>query len=78
VNYLGRGEYRKVSPTEQAQQPYSRLVLLHLAIIFGGVVSLMLGSPLGSVVVLVILKLALDVRLHRREHDRLAARPLGA
>jgi hypothetical protein len=78
VNYLGRGEYRKVSPTEQAQQPYSRLVLLHLAILFGGVVSLMLGSPLGSVVVLVILKLALDVRLHRREHDRLAARPLGA
>lgn len=75
LNYLGRGEYRKVSPQEQAQQPYSRLIVLHLAIIFGGFVSLMLGSPLGSIIVLVLLKTALDVRFHRREHDRLAARP---
>jgi len=75
LNDLGRGEYRKVSPQEQAQQPYSRLIVLHLAIIFGGFVSLMLGSPLGAVIVLVLLKTALDVRFHRREHDRLAARP---
>jgi hypothetical protein len=75
LNYLGRGEYRKVSPQEQAQQPYSRLIVLHLAIIFGGFVSLMMGSPLGSILVLVLLKTALDVRFHRREHDRLAARP---
>jgi hypothetical protein len=74
VNYLGRGEYRKVTPQEQAGRPYGRLVLLHLAIIFGGFVSLLLGSPLGSIVVLVVLKTALDVALHRREHDGLAAR----
>jgi hypothetical protein len=78
VNYLGRGEYRKVSPTEQATRPYSRLVLLHLAIIAGGFVSLLLGSPLGSIVVLVLLKTALDVALHRREHDRLATRAAPA
>ena len=78
VNYLGRGEYRKVSPQEQAQRPYARLILLHLAIIFGGFVSLLLGSPLGSIVVLVLLKTALDVRLHRREHESLATRPAPA
>jgi hypothetical protein len=75
LNYLGRGEYRKVSPQEQAQEPYSRLIVLHLAIIFGGFVSLMLGSPIGAIIVLVLLKTALDVRFHRRAHDRLAARP---
>lgn len=74
VNYLGRGEYRKVSPQEQAQRPYGRLVILHLAIIFGGFVSLLMGSPLGSIVVLVVLKTAIDVRLHQREHQSLAAR----
>ena len=78
VNYLGRGEYRKVSATEQAQRPYGRLVVLHLAIIFGGFVSLLLGSPIGAIVVLVLLKTAIDVRLHRREHDTLAARPAAA
>ena len=74
VNYLGRGEYRKVSPQEQAWRPYTRLILLHVAIIVGGLVSFMLGSPLGSIVVLVLLKTALDVVFHRREHESLAAR----
>jgi hypothetical protein len=78
VNFLGRGEYRKVSATEQAQRPYGRLIVLHLAIIFGGFVSLLLGSPIGAIVVLVLLKTAIDVRLHRREHDTLAVRPLAA
>ncbi|HET7030824.1 MAG TPA: DUF6498-containing protein, partial [Candidatus Limnocylindrales bacterium] len=74
VNFLGRGEFRKVSPAEQAGRPYGRVVVLHLAILFGGFVSLAIGSPIGAVLVLVVLKTAIDVVLHRREHDKLAAR----
>ena len=78
LNYLGRGEYRKVSPLEQMSRPYSRLVVLHLAILFGAFVSMTIGSPIGALLVLVLLKTAIDVALHRREHSGLATRPLGA
>lgn len=48
-------------------------MILHLTIIFGAVVSLSRGSPVGAIVVLVLLKPAVDLVLHRREHARLGA-----
>lgn len=72
--FLGRGEYRRVSPQEQAQAPYGRLVVLHVTIILGAFVSVMLGVPFGAMLVLVTLKLVLDLRFHLREHGRAAAR----
>ncbi len=78
VNYLGRGEYRKVSATQQMGRPYGRLVILHLAILFGAFISLTIGSPIGALLVLVVLKTAIDVALHRREHASLAARAVPA
>jgi len=68
--YLGRGEYRHVSPQQQAQAPYGRLVVLHVTIIFGAFVSVLLGVPFGAMLVLVGLKLVLDLRFHLREHGR--------
>lgn len=78
VNYLGRHENLKVSPAQQAGAPYGRLVILHLAIILGGIVSLVIGSPVGAVIVLVLLKTTVDLRFHVREHGRLTAQPLAA
>jgi hypothetical protein len=75
INFVGRGEYRRVSA---ARQMYGRLVILHLTILFGAFVSLAIGSPIGAIVVLVLLKTGLDLRLHLREHDRLAGPPLPA
>jgi hypothetical protein len=75
VNYLGRGENLKVSPAQQAQAPYGRLVILHVTIIIGAMVSLFIGSPVGAVVVLVLLKTIVDLRFHLREHAAIAARP---
>ena len=69
-NYIGRGEYLRVTPIELMGAPYARVVVLHLTIIFGAFVSIALGSPVGALVVLVILKTALDLRLHAREHGR--------
>lgn len=67
-NYIGRGEYRRVTPIALTGAPYARVVVLHLTIIFGAFVSIALGSPIGALVVLVVLKTALDLRLHAREH----------
>ena len=42
--------------------------MLHVAIILGGFAVMALGEPVALLVVLVLLKLALDIRLHLREH----------
>jgi hypothetical protein len=68
TNYLGRGEYRRLSPAEVMAQPYGRLVILHLTIILGAFVSIFLGTPIGSLLVLVVLKTALDLYFHLRQH----------
>jgi hypothetical protein len=50
------------------KQPYGRLVILHITIVLGGIVSAYLGSPIGSLLVLVVLKTALDLYFHLRQH----------
>jgi hypothetical protein len=75
TNYLGRGEYRTLSPAQLMTQPYSRLVIMHVTIVAGAFVSIFLGTPLGSLLVLVVLKTALDLAFHLRQHrDVLAGR----
>jgi hypothetical protein len=73
LNYLGRGEYRSVSPAQLMLAPYGRLVILHLTIILGAMVSIWIGSPVGALLLLVILKTALDLVFHLREHRRAMA-----
>ncbi len=74
INFVGCREYLAVSPAAQMFAPYGRLVILHMTIILGAFVSLMLGSPVGAIVVLVILKTAVDLALHLREHRGIAVR----
>lgn len=73
INFVGRREYLRISPAAQMFAPYGRLMILHVTIIFGAIVSLSIGSPVGAIVVLVLLKTAIDLVLHRREHERLGS-----
>jgi len=66
-NYFENGEYRRASLPTLMVQPYARLVVLHLAVLFGGWIVLTLGSPLLALLVLVALKTAADVRAHQAE-----------
>ena len=67
-NYLLKGEYAKTKPDKLMGQPYGRIVVMHIAILGGGFLTMSLGSPLGLLLVLVVLKTVLDVKLHLREH----------
>jgi hypothetical protein len=67
-NYLGKGEVKRSTLDQLMQQPYKRIVLIHLVIIAGGFAVLALGSRLPMLVLLIIGKIALDIHLHRREH----------
>jgi hypothetical protein len=69
-NYVAQGEYRRTSPVERMFAPYGRVVVLHVAIVLGAMPVLLLGSPIGLLVVLVVGKTILDLFLHLREHAR--------
>jgi hypothetical protein len=71
-NYLWLGEFRRAALPVLMQQPYSRVVVLHLAILGGGFLMAALGSPVAGLVLLVLLKIVVDVRAHLRERQKLA------
>ena len=69
-NYVAQGEYRRTSPVERMFAPYGRVVVLHVTIVLGAMPVLLLGSPIGLLLVLVVGKTILDLFLHLREHAR--------
>lgn len=75
TNYLGRGEYQRTATPILMFQPYARIVVLHLAIVFGAFISLALGSNVGMLAILVVGKTIVDLGLHVRERKRNAKRP---
>jgi hypothetical protein len=72
-NYLLKGEYATAKPDKLMGSPYGRVVVMHIAIIAGGFLTMAVGSPAPLLVVLVGLKTILDVNLHNREHKKAAA-----
>lgn len=69
-NFVGRGEYLRTSTNELMSRPYGRIIVLHVAIIIGAALVEWLGSPVSMLVVLVIAKIALDLRLHLAEREQ--------
>jgi hypothetical protein len=67
-NYIGRGEYLRTNVVRQMGAPYGRLVVLHITIILGGMAIAFTGAPEAAVLLLVVLKTALDLGLHLAEH----------
>ncbi len=78
-NYLRGGERFRVSSAQCMQQPYSRIVVMHLTIILGAFVSLVFRDP-GAVLPLFIgLKIFVDLKAHRREREKFGpAQPAAA
>jgi hypothetical protein len=74
-NYLWGGEYRRVSLQQVMFQPYSRVMVLHFTILFGGLGAKALGDPVGALVVLVAAKTWLDLRAHLAERRKLGMSP---
>ena len=72
-NFIGNGEYLRVSPAAQMFAPYGRLVILHVTIIFGALAISFTGAPEAAIVILVLLKTAMDLAFHLREHRGLVA-----
>ena len=66
TGYLGRGEHRHADIQKLMARAYGRVVLLHVVLLGGGFVTQKLGSPTLLVAALVVAKIVLDLRAHRR------------
>ncbi len=70
-NFIGKQEFRRSTPEKQMMAPYGRIILMHLTNIFGGWLILALGAPILALVLVIVLKVASDVRAHEKEHAAL-------
>jgi hypothetical protein len=77
TNYLGKGEYRRMTLPMLMIQPYGRIVVLHLAIILGAFATIALGSPVLVLLILIVGKSILDLKLHLRERKKNASQSEG-
>ncbi len=69
-NYFIKGEYAHAKPQKLMGQPYARVVVMHITILAGGFLLMALGSPIALLLVLIVLKTAIDVKFHLREHKK--------
>jgi hypothetical protein len=69
TNFLGRGEYRGRPVSKQMSEPYSRIVFMHLVLIFGGGLTLVIGESTPVLLIVIALKIVFDIRAHRRQRQ---------
>ena len=68
VNFLGQREYAGATVQNLMATPYKRIIVMHVTIIFGGWLTMMLKTPAPALALLILLKIAADLRAHTREH----------
>jgi hypothetical protein len=59
--FLAGGDAREKTPFELMAAPYPRMVILHMTIIFSGMLVLMMNEPMAGLVLLTLIKMGFDV-----------------
>lgn len=78
INFIQGGEYGRVSPAAQFNYPYQRIGILHLTIILGAIAAAKFGTPIAFLIIMVMLKTAIDLIIHNLVHRRInQAKVLG-
>ena len=72
ANYIGKGEYKNASLFLLMHRPYGRIISMHVAIVLGAGLVMYLNDPLPMLLILILMKTALDVRLHEKERGKLS------
>lgn len=66
--FIGQQEYRNKTANLLMKEPYKRIAVLQITVIGGGFLVQQLHAPMGLLLALVALKIAMDILLHRRVH----------
>lgn len=69
LNFVGQHEYQRTTVTKLMSAPYGRIVVMQFTLIFGGWVVMLLKDPLPALVLLIVLKVAADLRAHYGERQ---------
>lgn len=67
INFMGRREYAGTTVQKQMAEPYGRIMVMHMTIIFGGFVIMGLGSSLPALLLLMVAKIVVDLRAHQKQ-----------
>ncbi len=68
MNYILKGEYKEADLKALMWQPFKRVIVLHLTLAVGGILLLTQGSPTGGLIILILLKIAVDALSHLKMH----------
>jgi hypothetical protein len=68
-NFLGRREYAGTTMKALMVAPYNRILVMQIALIFGGWLILLLKSTVPALALLIVFKTALDFTAHQKEHS---------
>jgi hypothetical protein len=71
-NFWLGGERETSTVSSLMSAPYKRIVILHIAVIAGSFAVIALGQSLIMLLALIVMKTAIDLLLHQREHRRAA------
>ena len=69
VNFYGKGEYKTRTPNKQMFMPYTRILILHVVIVFSSLLAVALGEGLATLVMLIGVKIGFDLSAHLVEHS---------
>jgi hypothetical protein len=69
TNFLGRQEYQGRTLNDQMSEPYSRIIFMHMVLIFGGGLTMILGGPVLILIIVIALKIYFDVKAHLKQHS---------
>lgn len=70
-NFMGNQEHDNLTPNQAMALPYRRMMITHIALLFGGFFLVEKGQPLAGLILLILMKIGLDITFHCREHKRL-------
>ncbi|PIR42647.1 hypothetical protein CO058_03085 [candidate division WWE3 bacterium CG_4_9_14_0_2_um_filter_35_11] len=68
VNFILGGEYKFTNKDVYFGQPYTRILLMHVVIMAGTVLSFYFGNLVGFLLILILLKTYFDFASHLKEH----------
>ena len=74
IFWVGKGNWRGSEPFAQMFEPYSRIAVVHLTILIAGVPVTLLGQPLAAVMILALIKTAMEMGVLHFAADFEAAR----
>jgi hypothetical protein len=69
MNFVAQREYESARLGDLMRAPYDRVLLMHFTIILGGGMVMMLHNPALAVMLLIVLKVAADLRAHFAERN---------